>query len=135
MYFELLFDNSPAARKMIGFPESQQRELYEKPINVVSVINGKPTVETKRVQQLSHTETKTIFAPDHVRTIDEQIEFIKSDRKESSPAKRAQRWKIEGDKITILANTVWTLSEFEAWSKKILAELMQNGMAGLTKKK
>jgi uncharacterized protein YejL (UPF0352 family) len=114
MHEALLFDSSPAAKRIALLPASQQKALYEGTIKVVSVANGKTYVDDKKVTQLSKQEIAVVFTPDNqVRNTDEQLKAIATKPTVVTPSRAAERFVIEGDKITVLANTTFTAAQWE----------------------
>jgi hypothetical protein len=128
----LLFDSSPSAKRIALMPPGQQKALYEGTIKVVSVSNGKTYVDDKKVTQLSRQEVAVVFTPDNqVRNIDEQIKAIAVKHVSAIPAKSAERYVIEGDKITVFANTTFTAAQWEDIGNRAFG----NSLRELAKKK
>jgi len=132
MHEALLFDSSPAAKRIAMLPASQQKALYEGTVKVVSVANGKTYVDDKKVTQLSKQEVAVVFTPDNqVRKIDEQIKAIAKNPTPVTLSRAAERFVIEGDKITVLANTTFTAAQWEDIGNRAFG----NALKQLAKKK
>lgn len=112
MHYKLLFDTSPAATKIQLLPASKQAEVYERGVQVVSEHGGKFVVEQKKAHELTPQQVKILFAPDHIRTVDEQMKEAAAKPKPKASF-AAQRYIVEGDKLTILAATTFTMAQLE----------------------
>lgn len=130
MHYKLLFDTSPAASKIQMLPASKQEEVYERGVQVISEQGGKFVVETKKAHELTPQQVKVLFAPDHIRTIDEQMkESVNKPKPKTSF--EAQRYTIQGDKLTVLSATTFTMAQIE----EILNQMKSGEIKKLATKK
>lgn len=130
IYAALLFDSSPGARKLLTLPTSQQKKLYDEPVKIVRVVDGKNIVEEKPIQQLSRHEANLLVDDaGHARTVEEQIKHISTPPTPSS--KRAARYEIIGDRLRVLADTEFSMSNLE----DILKRMKQKAIESLATKK
>jgi hypothetical protein len=127
LYFGLLCDSSPGARKLFALPPSQQKAIYENPVRVVTAVDGKHVVTEKPIQQLSRHEANLLIDDSgHVRTVDEQIKFVSA----PSPiktARRAQRYEISGDRLKVMEETEFDIPTLE----EILERMKSKSLKGL----
>ena len=130
MHYKLLFDTSPAARHISALPASQQNDIYEKGVQVVSVQGGKTVVESKKPHELTPQQVRVLFddKAKHVRSVDEQLK-VASEPKPVTPARSAQRYIIANDKLTVLAATTFTMSQLQ----DILEDMKQRAIKSLAK--
>ena len=123
--FELLFDPSLAARKLLALPPTMQRKLYHEPVQIVKVVGDKKVVEEKRIQKMSRAELAQIIDEDTntVRSVEEQLNYVKP----PTATRTAQRYEIVGDRVRVLAKTEFTLQQLieivERMTGKSMAEL------------
>lgn len=131
MHYRLLFDSSPSAKFIAMLPASQQAEVYERGVKVVSDVGGKVVVETKKPHELTPQQSRVLFdnLNHHVRTVDEQIK-VRASAVRVAPAKSAQRYAIEGDMLTVFAKTTFTMSQLE----DILERMKAKAIKGFGKK-
>lgn len=134
MHYKLLFDSSPASKRIISLPARQQEEIYEKGIKVISTDpkTGKTTVETKKPHELTQQQVRVVFDEKnkHVRSVDEQLKEAAAP-KPVTPARAAQRYTIENDRLVVIAATVFTMSQLQ----DILDSMKEKAIQSLATKK
>jgi hypothetical protein len=131
LYDALLFDNSPGARRLLTMPFSQQKEYYEKPIKVVTMVSGKPTQSEKPIQQLTPQEVRVAFSDTGIRTEGEQVKVLEEISRPHK-AQPAQRYEImpDGTFIVHLPETAFTPSQLQ----DIYEQVKNKAMKSLGKK-
>lgn len=131
MNYRLLFDTSPASKYIAALPASQQADIYERGVKVVSVQNGKTIVEELNPANMSRSQARAVFSPDnHVRTVDEQIKAVKAPATVPK-ARIAQRYTITDDRLLVLDRTEFTMSQLH----DILEEMKTRAIKSLATKK
>lgn len=129
MHESLLYDTSPAARRIALLPCSQQKQVCEGTVKVVTIANGKNIVEEKTASQLTKQEVATVFSEhNQIRTVEEQIKELSKPKVQQ--AKLAQRYSINGSTVMMLANTFFTAAQLE----EILETLKRNSIEELKRK-
>lgn len=126
-YYDLIFDDSVAARRLLALPPAQQKKLYTSPVKIVKVVGEKKIVEEKLFTKMSRAEQNQVVDPDtnHVRTVEEQIAYVKP----PAPSRLGQRHHIadDGSGIEFLAKSFYTVSQLE----EILSQAKQKALRSL----
>ena len=130
---EYLYDNSPAAMRVKVMSYEMQTKMLTEPLKVVSLEDGKKVVRPKLANTLDRDEVNVVFDnQNQVRTVDEQVEYLKAQVPPPEPAIR-HRYKIENGNFVIFATreeVVFTLSELQ----DILDRMTQQALKDLARK-
>jgi hypothetical protein len=78
IYFELLFDSSPGARRLLAMPYSQQKKYYEQPIKIVEIRDGKKVEIEMPIHQLSSKQVNIAFSATDYREPKEQAKIVQA---------------------------------------------------------
>lgn len=133
LYFGLLCDSSPGARRLLSLPASQQKAAYETPVKVVNQINGKQVVEEKFVYNLSPSEARVALTDGgQARTIEEQIKIVTAPLT-PAPRRVAQRYLIVGDICRVEAKTDFDIPTMKSILEKMEANALKNLGANMKK--
>lgn len=129
LHAPLLYDTSPGARKLVLLPFSQQKALYDSPIEIAHLEGEKLIVERKRIQELTQREANTVFQNNRILTPEQQEKLLRTPKAPPAP-----RYRIEEDgSVTFLMSPInFTASQLEEilnkakeQSKKTLASAMK----------
>lgn len=127
LYFGLICDSSPGARKLLSLPSSMQREIYEKPVKVVEIQRGKAVVVEKPIQQLTSKEVKLAFEDSgRPRAVELQTDILSTPHQPVSTP--AQRYAIISDRLNvIMAHTEFDIQTLET----IIEQMKRNALKTL----
>lgn len=79
IYPYLLLDNCPGSKRLLAMPYSTQENLYRAQIDlVIALKKGEPVTVKRRIQELTTFEIDRVFCEERVRTVPEQVEFLKN---------------------------------------------------------
>ncbi len=114
----LLFDNSYAAKtKIPNLPYCKQAECYESPLEVVKMVSSRVSVDRKKASEMTRFEADLVFSKTSIRTVQEQVDLIKSKKFEISFAPPS--YEIQGKFIKFRANTSFSREEIEEIISKL----------------
>ena len=83
----LLLAEYPAARKLERLPMSEQERLMIEPVEVLVMRSGNPDTLLVNVQHMTPSQTRQVFASNHLRSLAEQRQWLESQVKESDTVK------------------------------------------------
>lgn len=106
----LLADPSPGAMKLLEMPRKVQDKYLSSPIEIAVVLGDQVRVERKPLQQLTRPEADIVFNATRMRSPEEQVEMLRN-RMASKQYKFKPRYIIDGEKITFLARSTFTVQQ------------------------